>query len=499
MRTGSRAAALVVVAALLAAGHLSAGEPVGEAAARASAVPANAVPASPAAASGAPAKAVRPVDLLRAMVEREPVLRYQGLRVGLPDRGRAGRRERVYRDGAERIRVEVLDASGEPVRTAVRVGERAWFWSAREPASWRESPFPMEHWGAWRQLDLLLTNYRVESPGEEAFLGRPVVLLRLASPHADRPSVRLWVDRETCLNVKLEKASPSGERVLGFEFVELSFPEKLDEALFTIPQPNPGAVGDGEGQKAAGGSSEGPGAAGVGEGGGKRPAAPSEQGRQPWVKRFGDLNSMVLATEAPVVVPQVVPAGFRATDFSLLSRMGVVRIGYSDGLSELSLYQSAGREGRGGRPAAGGGEPAPLGRGPESHRTPGQRPEDAEAERERGPRPPARGEAGREGREGGERPPEGGGRQQRGWPRDFAEVTWEGVALRVGRAPGMVVVRRTLTVGTPAIEVQTTVVGEIGEDELKAVSASLSGYQQPVPAAGDRGGAPQGQATEPKQ
>jgi hypothetical protein len=71
--------------------------------------------------------------------------------------------------------------------------------------------------------------------------------------------------------------------------------------------------------------------------------------------------------------------------------------------------------------------------------------------------------------------------------------------LRVGRAPGMVVVRRNLTVGTPAVEVQTTVVGEIGEDELKAMSASLSGYQQPVPAEGDRGGAPQGQATEPKQ
>jgi negative regulator of sigma E activity len=486
MRTGSRAAALVVVAAFLAAGRLSWGEPVGEAAARANAAPVKA----------APTNAVSPVDLLRAMVEREPTLRYEGVRVSLPDRGRAERRERVYRDGAERIRVEVLDASGEPVRTAVRVGERAWFWSAREPGSWRESFFPVEHWGAWRQLDLLLTNYRVESLGEEEFLKRPVVLLRLASPHADRPSVRLWVDRETCLNVKLEKASPSGERVLGFAFVELSFPEKLDDALFTVPQAGQGAVGVGEGQKPAGGGGEGQGTASVSEGGGKQPAAPSEQARQPWAKRFRDLDGMVRATEAPVVVPQVVPAGFKATDFSLLSRMGVVRIGYSDGLSELSLYESSGREARASRPATSVGEPE----GAEAHpRAPGRRPEGAEAERERGPRPPVRGEAGRGGREGGERPPEGGGRQERVWPKEFAEVAWQGVMLRVGRAPGMVVVRRNLTVGTPAVEVQTTVVGEIGEDELKAMSASLSGYQQPVPAEGDRGGAPQGQATEPKQ
>jgi len=187
--------------------------------------------------------------------------------------------------------------------------------------------------------------------------------------------------------------------------------------------------------------------------------------------------------------------------------MGVVRIGYSDGLSELSLYESSGRE-RGGRPAPSGGEPG----GAEVHaRPPARRPEGAEPGPERGPRPPGRGEASRGGREGGDRPgeragehpgersSEGGGRPERFWPREFVEVTWQGVTLRVGRTPGMVVVQRTLTVGTPAVEVQTRVMGEVGEDELKAMSASLERYQRPGPAAGDRGGAPQGQAPEPKQ
>jgi hypothetical protein len=275
--------------------------------------------------------------------------------------------------------------------------------------------------------------------------------------------------------VKLEKASPSRERVLGFQFLELSFPEKLDESLFTVPQAGPGVASVGEGEE-------------------KHPPTQREQARQPWVKRLGDLDSLARATEAPVLVARVVPAGFKATDFSLLSRMGVVRIGYSDGLSELSLYESSGREPRG-RSASAGGE---LEGAEARSRPPARRPEGAEAERERGPRPSARGEAGREGREGGEHRPEGGGWQQRVWPREFTEVTWQGMTLRLGRAPGMVVVRRTVAVGTPVVEVQSTVVGEIGEDELKAMSASLDGYQPAAPAEGDRGGAPQGQRAEPK-
>jgi negative regulator of sigma E activity len=462
----------------------------------------NVAAAEVAAAKVASVKVLSPVELLRAMVEQEPTLRYQGVRVSLGDQERAGRRERVYRGGGERIRVELLDASGQPVRTVVRVGERAWFWSARDPDSWREGAFPVEHWGAWRHLDLVVANYQVEPLGEETFLGRPVVLLRLASRQANRPSVRLWVDRETCLNVKLEKTSPSGQRVLGFEFVELSFPEKLDDLLFTIPQASQGTGGGGEGRGAAGGDEgqrtasggEGRGAAGGGEGAGKGPATPPQEARQPWVKRLSDLDSLARATEAPVVVPRVVPTGFKATEFSLLSRMGVVRIGYSDGLSELSLYQSSGKELRE-RPAAGAGES----HGVEAHPRPvAGKPEGEEAERERAPRPSVREEEGRGAREGGERPPEGVGRQQRMWPKEFTEVAWQGVTLRVGRAPGMVIVRRALTVGTPAVEVQATVVGEIGEDELKAMSASLEGYQRPAPVEGDRGGAPQGQRAEPK-
>jgi len=46
----------------------------------------------------------------------------------------------------------------------------------------------------------------------------------------------------------------------------------------------------------------------------------------------------------------------------------------------------------------------------------------------------------------------------------------------------MTFVGRTLVVGEPPAEVRTTVVGEIGEDELKEMSASLVEWR--VPAAG---------------
>ena len=358
-----------------------------------------------------------PEELLRAMVERAGQLRYEGVRRSLG--GWPGRsvRVRLYRDGPERLRVEVLGDEDRPVRIMVRVGERLHFWSAREPGRWRERPAGGRPRGPWRHLDLLLRNYRVEFVGQEAFLGRPAAVLRLRSEHPDRPQARLWVDLETSLNLKLEKVNPGGERTLGFEFLSLSFPQEMDPATFSVP------TGGEEGAEE--------------EGTGRR----SGRARR---RRFADLAELAQAAEGPLVVPLAVPAGFVETGFSLLPRMGLARIGYSDGLSEISLYQSP-------------------------PRTPGDRFRGAEGSAaSAGP---------------GQGPRRGAGRHpRRPQPEAFEEVEWRGVRLRVARSGGMTFVRRTLTVGEPPVEVRTTVVGEIGEEELKEMSASLGEYR--VPAAG---------------
>ncbi len=398
MRAGSRALVLVVV---LTGGLWAGGEGAGQ--------------AGEGLAEGL---APTPEELLRAMVERAEELRYQGVRRSLGDWAPTAHRMRLYRDGAERVRFELLGDGDEPVRIMLRVEGRSWRWSARESEGWRERPGRSGPRGPWRHLDLLLRNYRVELLRREEFLGRPTAVLRVASERAHRPQARLWVDLGTFLNVKLEKTSPSGDRAFGFEFVELSFPDRIEETVFAVPAETQ--------EKPAG----------------RRP------GRRGWSQRFATLAELARAVELPVVVPKVVPGGFAETDISLLSRMAVVRIGYSDGLSEISFYQARRDPGAALR-----------------HRGEGRPTERTAQPEHSGPGSPmaARG-------------------RHRRWPAGFEEVDWQGVTLRVARARGMTFVRRTVSVGEPGVQVRTTVVGEIGEDELKAMSASLVEYQ--VPAAG---------------
>ena len=365
-----------------------------------------------------------PEELLRAMVERGGELRYQGVRQSLGDWAPTSHQMRLYSDGAERVRSELLGDDGESIRIILRVGERSWLWSAREPEGWREGPRWNGPGGPWRHLDLLLRNYRVELLRQEEFLGRPTAVLRVASGLPHRPQAHLWVDLGTCLNVKLEKIGPAGDRTLGFEFVELSFPEVIEETVFAVPTE----------------TRERP--------PGRRP------GRSGRSQRFATLAELARAAEAPLVVPERTPAGFVATDFSLLSRLGVARIGYSDGLSEISLYGAP-------RTSAEGSPPGAHGRSTAEPEEPAEgAPEPRSTERRRSTDHGA------------------------GWrgarSEVFTEVEWHGVTLRVARARRMTFVRRTLSVGEPPVEVRTTVVGEIGEDELKTMSASLVECQVPA-------------------
>jgi len=380
-----------------------------------------------------------PEDLLRDMVEGADRLCYQGVRRSLGSWPRGGGRVRLYRDGAERLRVEVLGEGDEPVRTMLRVGGRSWWWSAREPSGWRERSGRRGPPGSWKHLDLLLRNYRVKLLGREELLGRPVALLGLTSEHPNRPRARLWVDLGTCLNVKMEKISPSGERTVGFEFTELSFPDRIEDKVFAVPTVTVKAPAE--------------------EGQGRR-------GHRP--RTFADLAELARTVEAPLVVPQVVPAGFAETDISLLPRMAVVRIGYSDGLSEISLYQTPRAPGdtlTPNRPAGSekGEATEPAAKGVESPAT---------SKAGEGPAATGRRHGGRRGGRRGGRP---------GLPTEFEEMAWQGVVLQVARTRGMTFVRRTVVVGEPAVDVRTTVVGEIGDDELKAMSASLVEYRVPPP------------------
>jgi len=380
-------------------------------------------------------------ELFRLMAEREANVRYQAIRRSLGGRWRPGEVVHLYRDANERFRLEVLDEVGQPTRVMVRSGGRLWVWSAREPEVWRERRAGQQPRKPWANLELLLHNYRAEWVGQEEFLGRPAGALRIATERLQRPELRLWIDLENFLNVKLERTSPSGERTLGFEFTELSFPQRFDESLFAVPEGESGTPPEGR------------------------------RRRRPGFERFDSLDALARAVEMPLVVPAIVPAGFVETDYSLLSRLGAVRIGYSDGLSAISLYE--GGSSPGSRPGLRGGAGREAGDHGSAARSPrsSQVPLDSS-----GSGPGEHGHVSPQERSGAGEPR----RSRRAWRASWEVVSWEGVSMQVARMRGMVFVRRTLSLGEPSVQLRTTVVGEVGEDELKGMSASLVECQVPA-------------------
>jgi negative regulator of sigma E activity len=383
------------------------------------------------------------VGLLRAMVAAEPGLLYEGVRqTGGGERERS-RSVRIYHDGARRSRIELLNDDGEVRRIIVRDGSRVWIRLVGEEDAhdgWHRQPdrAGSERYQPWQSLDLILKNYRVRRDSDETFLGRPTAVLSISSERPNRPHVRLWVDLATKLNVKLERTAPGGERVFGFEFVQLSFPRSFDDALFEVPsspEPTPGP----EGRRGARDSREA-----------------GDSGRWRRIERFDSLGELSTAMKVPLWVPGKVPAGFERTEYSLVLPMGVARIGYSDGLSEISLYERVHRgrprtaEGRRReRPPAGSGAPAGD-QGPERPGPSRRREGDRRAER---------------------------GRRRRPRIESLSEVTVEGVKLQVGHMGNMVFVRRTVTAGDPPMDVEMTVVGEIDAGELERMGASLVEYR----------------------
>jgi len=372
---------------------------------------------------GSPRGPEEAARLLRDMVAAESELRYQGVRQSTGSWSGRSRRVRIYRDGSRRSRIEVLDTDGKPRRIIVRDQDEAPTRSGQEQAGRHQRAGRSRAHRPWRNLDLVLQNYQVRWERDERFLGRPVAVLHLWSQRPDRPRVRLWIDLASKLNVKLERTSPGGDHAFGFEFVELSFPDTFDSELFSAPP-------DAEERSA--------------EDFGGDPGR-----RRQRIRRFDSLEGLAPALKTPVLVPEVIPAGFQQVGYSLLEPMGVARIGYSDGLSEISLYEGRRRERTAGGPRRG--QPA------------GER----EDERPAGPAEPG-------GRDVGRR--SGRGRRRPGL-EGFTEVVTDGVKLQVGRMRGMVFVRRTVLAGDPPVGIGTTVVGEIDVGELQRMSASLVQYR----------------------
>ena len=153
---------------------------------------------------------------------------------------------------------------------------------------------------------LIRQNYRISvSPGQR-ILRRLTLEVQFAPVAADRPSMRIWVDAQTHLLLKLEKSWPEGGVILRSYFKNLLVNPVLDPAQFVLL---PDQID-------------------------------STHFKQPAV--FSSLDSLRNRIRFPLLLPGWLPAGFRFRRARLLNfhNHEIVHLIYFDGLGTLSLFES---------------------------------------------------------------------------------------------------------------------------------------------------------------
>ena len=162
--------------------------------------------------------------LLRRIVQAERTQVYSGYRrtiMGAPGEHRESR-VHVFHDGAGNTLVEW--GSGDEARTR---------WRYKSRFHWIEDP------------DLLLENYRVEFPAEETppVAWRATRSVRLVGNRKGRPSMTLWVDRETSLVLREQLTDHEGKVRLTSFFETLELGPPTDRAVPTDAESlRPGGV-----------------------------------------------------------------------------------------------------------------------------------------------------------------------------------------------------------------------------------------------------------------
>jgi len=82
---------------------------------------------------------------------------------------------------------------------------------------------------------LLLANFEVRCVRMDAIAGRRAYVVEIAA--ADRPSKRLWIDRENHTILRTDDYSASGDKRSSTEMDDVSFGAKIDPNTFALPSP----------------------------------------------------------------------------------------------------------------------------------------------------------------------------------------------------------------------------------------------------------------------
>jgi|GEM_PF-704971 len=160
---------------------------------------------------------------------------------------------RIYHQAPDRTRLEYLAAGDQPERIVViNDGHQIEFVPGR--GRYVEGPAPQTDEDALiRQiLPQLAANYEVRFAGAERVAGRPARIIEIQGRQPGRPRLRLWIDADTRLILRLERYGPAGALRETSAFLSVQLNPALAADLFIVSPP-PGAQVQTRQQQAPGG------------------------------------------------------------------------------------------------------------------------------------------------------------------------------------------------------------------------------------------------------
>ncbi len=255
------------------------------------------------------ASAPQVTELLKQMVSSAPTT-LVGVQV-FERQGREGLhtgKVRIYRQAPDKLRLEW----GEGFQEVLVIKGDLYLWSSRaqgERSTPRRRPPRYPRFTRKLELDLerLLQNYVIRLMGEEKVANRAAYVVSISGKHAQRPSLRLWLDRENHFQLKMEKSDREGKLVFRSTFEEITFPESVPGERFVPPDE----------------------------------VEPRELPKVPLSYRTVDeVRGLVNFTP---VLPKRVPRGFSLTRVRVLGPRGeqarALQLAYGDGLSDISVFE----------------------------------------------------------------------------------------------------------------------------------------------------------------
>ncbi|MBI4278051.1 MAG: hypothetical protein HY660_06305 [Armatimonadetes bacterium] len=283
-------------------------------------------------APAAPGTAPDPEEWLRLALTAPSRTTYQGQKTVIQWSGRTSHAAvvRVYHRPPAQTRIEYLASGARSQRLVIDDGRSRWYYDPARRLAVREISSGTDGLPPTVNLHLLRRNYILQRGGVARVAGREAVQLGLQPRYPGRPLLRLWIDRETGLILRLERFDGRGHLEQLSTFTRVAYTPDLPAHLFAWRPPA----------------------------GTRTSAAPSAE-RVPLDRLAARLGFPPLP-----LTPAQIPAGFVLESTALLKvgRAQVGRLHYTDGLATLTVFQGrvAVVGGGRGRTADAWGEGAPL-------------------------------------------------------------------------------------------------------------------------------------------